>query len=157
MMRDYGDKEFRSVSDSDLGVEDDAKQEELKKASEEHKDLLEEMQKALEGKVAEVKLSGRLKSHPVCLSTEGALSLEMEKVLNAMPGDSPVKAKLVMELNAGHPVFDTLCRLMASEEGRKKVDIYAQLLYQQALLIEGMPLEDPVEFSNQICQLMQED
>ena len=62
-----------------------------------------------------------------------------------------------MELNAGHPVFDTLCRLMASEEGRKKVDIYAQLLYQQALLIEGMPLEDPVEFSNQICQLMQED
>ena len=106
----------------------------------------------MDGKVKEVKLSQRLKSHPVCLSTEGAISLEMEKVLNAMPTDEKVKAERVLEINANHPVFQKLASLY--ETDKDKLKTYAELLYAQALLMEGLPLEDPVAFSNQICDLM---
>lgn len=152
MLRSYEDKEFRSVSDRDLGLEDEAEQEELKKTTEENKDLLDCLKNALGGKVAQVRISGRLKSHPVCLSSEGEISLEMEKVLNSMPGDQKVSAERVLEINGEHPVFAALQR--AFTEDSVRAEGYAKLLYDQALLIEGLPIDDPVAFSSAICELM---
>ena len=152
MMRDFSEKEFRSVSDKDLGLENKEESEEIKKKNEESAELFRFMKDALGDKVADVRLSERLKSHPVCLSSGGGLSLEMEKVLNSMPNDQKVKADRVLELNPNHPVFEALCKKFADEPDQVKK--YAGLLYDQALLIEGLPIEDPVSFSNAICELM---
>ena len=149
----YKEKEFKSVSADDLGLDTPEKKEELKAKEEESADLLKDMQEALNGKVTRVALSQRLKSHPVCLTSEGEISLEMEKVLNSMPTDQKVHAQRVLEINPDHEIFGKLKAL--SEGGDKdKLGKYAQLLYNQALLIEGMSIEDPVEFSNLICELM---
>ncbi len=152
MMHDYNEKEFKSVSASDLDLDTEEEKKEFEKQAEENKDLLTFMKDALDGKVKAVVLSKRLKSHPVCLSNEGMLSIEMEKVLNAMPNDQKVKAERVLEINASHPIFEKLARLYA--EDQEKLKTYAQLLYTQAELIEGMPVEDPVAFSNAVCELM---
>ena len=152
-LRSYKEKEFKSVSADDLGLENTEKKEEIKAKEEENSDLLKDMASALEGKVAKVILSQRLKSHPVCLTSEGEISLEMEKVLNAMPTDQKVHAQRVLELNPEHEIFGKLKTL--GESGDKDtLGKYAKLLYDQALLIEGMSIEDPVEFSNLICELM---
>lgn len=145
-------KSFKSVSSGDLGLDSDEDKKAAEQQAADHKELFEFMQKALEGKVKEVRLSKRLKTHPVCLATEGALTLEMEKVLNSMPADQKVKAERILEINAGHPVFNALRRLF--EEDREKLKTYSELLYNQALLIEGLAIEDPVAFSNAICTLM---
>lgn len=152
MMHDYSEKEFKSVSASDLDLDTEEEKKEFEKQAEENKDLLTFMKDALDGKVKAVVLSKRLKSHPVCLSNEGMLSIEMEKVLNAMPNDQKVKAERVLEINASHPIFEKLAKLYA--EDQEKLKTYAQLLYTQAELIEGMPVEDPVAFSNAVCELM---
>lgn len=152
MMHDYNEKEFKSVSASDLDLDTEEEKKEFEKQAEENKDLLTFMKDALDGKVKAVVLSKRLKSHPVCLSNEGMLSIEMEKVLNAMPNDQKVKAERVLEINASHPIFEKLAKLYA--EDQEKLKTYAQLLYTQAELIEGMPVEDPVAFSNAVCELM---
>lgn len=152
-LREYKDKEFRSVSADDLGIENTEKQEEIKAKEEENSDLLKELAAALDGKVTKVILSQRLKSHPVCLTSEGDISLEMEKVLNSMPTDQKIHAQRVLEINPEHEIFNKLKAI--SEAGDKeKLANYAQLLYTQALLIEGISIENPVEFSNLICELM---
>ena len=152
-LREYKDKEFRSVSADDLGIENTEKQEEIKAKEEENSDLLKELAAALDGKVTKVILSQRLKSHPVCLTSEGDISLEMEKVLNSMPTDQKIHAQRVLEINPEHEIFNKLKAI--SEAGDKeKLAKYAQLLYTQALLIEGISIENPVEFSNLICELM---
>lgn len=152
-LRQYKDKEFRSVSADDLGIDTEEKKEELKAKEEENSDLLKELSEALSGKVAKVVLSQRLRSHPVCLTSEGEISLEMEKVLNAMPNGEKIQAQRVLELNPEHDIFGKLKAV--NESGDKdKLGKYAKLLYDQALLIEGMSIEDPVEFSNLICELM---
>lgn len=152
MLMNYEGKEFKSVSAGDLDLETEEEKKEIEEKSKEHADLFNDMQKALEGKVKSVRLSQRLKSHPVCLTSEGALSLEMEKVLNAMPTDQKVQADRVLEINPEHPIFAKLIQLQ--KENPDKLKAYAKLLYDQALLIEGMSIEDPVAFSNQICELM---
>ena len=152
MLMNYEGKEFKSVSAGDLDLETEEEKKEIEEKSKEHADLFNDMQKALEGKVKSVRLSQRLKSHPVCLTSEGALSLEMEKVLNAMPTDQKVQADRVLEINPEHPIFAKLVQLQ--KENPDKLKAYAKLLYDQALLIEGMSIEDPVAFSNQICELM---
>ncbi len=152
MMRDFDGKEFRSVSDKDLGIEDTAENESVKEKAEENKELLRLLKDDLDGKVKDVRLSTRLKSHPVCLSADGGVSIEMEKVLNTMPGDQKVQAERVLEINPDHPIFDTLKNLFATDA--EKLKSYAGLLYTQALLIEGLPIEDPVAFSNAVCDLM---
>ena len=152
MLMNYEGKEFKSVSAGDLDLETEEEKKEIEEKSKEHADLFTDMQKALEGKVKSVRLSQRLKSHPVCLTSEGALSLEMEKVLNAMPTDQKVQADRVLEINPEHPIFAKLVQLQ--KENPDKLKAYAKLLYDQALLIEGMSIEDPVAFSNQICELM---
>ncbi len=152
MLMSYNDKEFKSVSAGDLDIETPEEKEELKEKEEESKDLFGFMQEKLDGKVKTVRLSRRLKTHPVCLTSDGALSVEMEKVLNSMPNDQKVKADKVLEINPEHPVFETLKNLYTTD--KEKVEKYSRLLYNQALMIEGMPVEDPVEFSNLVCELM---
>lgn len=148
----YKDKEFKSVSSGDLGIEADSAEE--KADTEENQELFTAMKDLLGDKVKEVKASKRLKSHPVCLSTEGELTIEMEKVLNAMPsaGGQAVKADKVLEINVNHDVFQSLKK--AHETDKEKLSLYTSLLYNQALLIEGLPVGDPVEFTNDICKVM---
>ena len=153
ILHEFDGNEFKSVSAEDLEIEETAEEKEkAEKQAEESKDMLEAMKDALDGKVAEVRLSQRLKSHPVCLTTKGGLSIEMEKVLNAMPMDQKVKSERVLEINAGHPVLETLKK--SYEADKDSIKMYAELLYNQALLIEGLPVDDPVAFSNSICELM---
>ena len=152
-LHQYKEKEFKSVSADDLGIGSDEKKEEIKAKEEENADLLKTLGEALEGKVSKVILSQRLKSHPVCITSEGEISLEMEKVLNSMPVDQKVHAQRVLEINPEHDIFSKLTSLSASGD-KDKLGKYAKLLYDQALLIEGMSIDDPVEFSNLICELM---
>ena len=152
MLHSFEDKEFKSVSAGDLGFEDEKKADEA--ADKENEPLLTAMQKALDGKVKSVKVSTRLKTHPVCLSSEGALSIEMEKVLSSMPNAGGMKAQRVLELNAAHPIFAKL-QALQKDGDEEKLSEYAKLLYDQALLIEGLPVEDPVAFSARICALME--
>ena len=155
MMHEFSGKPFQSVSDGSLDLDTPEEKEEKKKREEENKDLFTFLGEALEGKVKAVRASSRLKTHPVCLTSEGGVSLEMEKVLGAMPGDNKVKAERVLESNESHPVFAKLTRLYAEDQDKLKE--YAALLYDQALLIEGMPIDDPVAFSNRVCALMADE
>jgi len=148
----YKEKEFKSVSSSDLGIEADEKDKESAAEAEESKELFEAMQEFLGDKVKSVRASKRLRSHPVCLSTEGDLTIEMEKVLNAMPSSPGVKAEKVLEINVNHAVFQSLKD--AHGKDKEKLNLYTSLLYNQALLIEGLPIGDPVEFTNDICKVM---
>ncbi len=150
IMNAYKEKPFKSVSDADLQLENE---EEQGKANEENKDLLAAMKAALEGKVEDVKATTRLKSHPVCISSIGDISIEMEKVLSQMPNDQNVKAQRVLEININHPVFAKLQSLLASD--KDKLAKYAGVLYTAAQLIEGIAPEDPVAFTNDMCALMQ--
>ena len=155
ILHESAGKEFKSVSAGDLGFDTPEEKEQEAKLAEKNKDLFAFMSEALNGKVKAVRLSKRLKTHPVCLTSEGDLSLEMEKVINAMPTDNKVKADRVLEINEGHPIFAALSSLYAND--KDKLKSYTQLLYNQALLIEGMPIEDPVDFSNKLCDLMAKD
>ncbi len=154
VMMNYDGKAFKSISDADLDLDTEEEKEAAKKLDEENKDMFEFMQKALDGKVKTVRLSSKLKSHPVCLSSDGAITIEMEKVLNAMPQNegNKVKAEKALEINPDHPIFAKLKDLFASD--KDKLTDYTKLLYSQALLIEGMSVEDPVEFANLVCGLM---
>lgn len=152
MLMKYDEKEFKSVSADDLGLETEEEKKEAEKKVEENKDMLNFMKDALGDKVKQVILSQKLKTHPVCLSTDGAISMEMEKVLNSMPNQEKVSAQRVLEINANHPIFQKLCALYQNDRDRLKE--YAGLLYTQALLIEGVKIDDPLAFSNQLCDLM---
>lgn len=153
MLETYDEKDFKNISSDDLGLETEEEKKEAEKQVEDNKGLLDFMTEALDGKVKAVRLSQRLKSHPVCISSEGAITLDMEKVLNAMPATEKVQAQRVLELNANHPIFAKLTQLF--ENDQEKLKTYSQLLYTQAMMIEGFPVEDPVAFCNQICELME--
>lgn len=152
MIMSYKEKEFKSVSSGDLGIEPDDKDKETEADESSNKELFEAMQGILGGKVKSVKASKRLKSHPVCLSTEGELTIEMEKILKSMPNSQDVQADKVLEINMNHEVFQSLKAAHASDQ--EKLSLYTNLLYNQALLIEGLPVQDPVEFTNSICKIM---
>ena len=155
ILRAHGEKEFRSISGNDLGLESDEEKKENKEKAEAGKPMFEAMQKALEGKVSEVRLSNRLKTHPVCLSSKGAMSIEMEKVLAAMPNsENAPKAERVLELNGEHPVYAALTAAFEAGDTDKLAQ-YAKLLYDQACLMEGLSVDDPVAFSEAVCKLMQ--
>ncbi|MFT7827959.1 molecular chaperone HtpG [Priestia megaterium] len=151
MLMTYEEKEFKSVASSDLGIE--AEEEQLNESEErENKELFDYMKKALAEKVGDVRASKRLKTHPVCLSADGEVTIEMEKILSAMPDNQHVKAEKVLEINVNHDVFASLKD--AFEKDKAKLDLYTNLLYNQALLIEGLSISDPVEFTNDICKIM---
>jgi molecular chaperone HtpG len=149
MLMSYKEKEFKSVSSGDLGIETDAND-----TAEEsgHKELFDAMKALLGDKVKLVRASKRLKSHPVCLTTEGEVTIEMEKILKAMPNGQDIKADKVLEININHEVFQSLKDAQAKDQ--EKLGLYTKLLYNQALLIEGLPIQDPVEFTNDICKVM---
>jgi len=148
MLLNYDGKEFKSVTSSDLGIE----QTEQPETTETQAEMFKAMQEVLAGHVKEVKASTRLKSHPVCFATDGAVSIEMEKILKAMPNNQDVAAVKILELNTSHDVFRAI--ETAYVEDRPKFERYTKLMYQQALLMEGLPIEDPVAFANEVCALM---
>ncbi len=144
MLGTYGEKEFKNITDADLGFENEAEPEE------QYPELMGKLKEALGGKVADVKTSTRLVSHPACLSTRGALSLEMEKVLSASPEGQMAKAEKVLEINPNHSLFSQL-----ESADDERLGLLAAVLLDQALLIEGMPLENPVEYANNIWKLLE--
>jgi molecular chaperone HtpG len=154
VMINYDGKTFKSISDADLDLDTEEEKEEAKKLDEENKDMFTFMQEAISDKVKTVRLSKKLKSHPVCLSSDGTITIEMEKVLNAMPQNdgNKVKAEKALEINPTHPIFEKLKTLYAEDKDTLKD--YTKLLYDQALLIEGMNIDNPVEFANLVCELM---
>ena len=153
MLHSYKEKDFKSIADNDLDLETAEEKKKLETKTEENKALFDYMKDALHGKVSEVRLSTRLKKHPVCLTSKGEISIEMEKILNSMPNQEKVLAEKILEINPEHPVLIALSEAYNSND-KAKVEQYTELLYNQALLIEGLPIEDPVEFSNLICNLM---
>ena len=148
-----GTVEFKNINSNDLGLESEEEKKAAEEATAENKSLFDAMKTALEGKIKEVRVSTRLKDHPVCLSADGPLSIEMEKVLSRQPGSEDVKSDKVLEINASHPVFAVL--KAAQEAGdTDKVAQYSQILYAQAQLIEGLPVDDPVAYADAVCALM---
>ena len=152
MLMKYDDKEFRNISSDDLELESTEEKEKVKELAEENKDMLAFVKESLGDKVKDVRLSGKLKSHAVCITTDGMISTEMEKVLNAMPAQEKIKAQRVLEINGEHPIFQRQQELYQSDKERLK--LYAEILYDQALLLEGISLEDPSDFSQKLCQLL---
>ncbi|MBR1749289.1 MAG: molecular chaperone HtpG [Ruminococcus sp.] len=153
VLMEYEGKKFKSISDAELDLDTEEEKQEAKKLADNSKEMLEFMQKAIADKVKTVRLSNKLKSHPVCLSSDGNITIEMEKVLNSMPqNDNKVKAEKALEINPNHAIFEKLKSLYDSD--KDKLSDYTKLLYAQAQLIEGLPIEDPVEFANLVCELM---
>lgn len=155
MLHEYQEKHFKSISQGDLDLMDEKEKEAIEKTKEESKDLLQSIKESLKDKVSDVRLSQRLSSYPVVLVSEDGISLEMEKVLSQMPeleGDMMAKASRILELNPTHTLFTSLQSLY--EKDASKVALYADLLYDQACLIEGLSIEDPLKFSQNMAQLM---
>jgi molecular chaperone HtpG len=152
MLQTYQEKPFQSVSSANLDLETEEEKKENQKQEEEYQSLFDAMKEMLGDKVKAVRLSNKLKSHPVCLTNDGMISLEMEKVLNAMPNNQKVKAERVLEINASHPIFEKLKAL--KDQDSDKLAAYTNILYTQACMIEGLPVEDPVAYANEVCKLL---
>ena len=153
MLGQYDGKTFVNICADSFDISSEEEKEALKKVNDESAYMLSKMRDAIDAGLAGVRFTNKLKNHPVCLTSEGALSLEMEKTLNAMPMDEKVKAELVLEINEQHPVAERLREIAASGDD-EKLGKYAKLLYAQARLIAGMSVDNPAEFSDLICELM---
>ena len=150
-IQEYEGKKFANVENENLGLESDEEKEELKKVNEDNVDLLKHM-KELIGDVSEVKFSNKLKKHPVCLTTKGDVSIEMQKVFDAMPNDMGIKAQQVLEVNEKHPIADKLKDLYSSN--KEEFDKYTKILYAEAKMIAGLPIDNPTEISSLICEVI---
>ena len=150
-IQEYEGKKFANVENEDLGLESDEEKEELKKVNEDNVDLLKHMKELIED-VSEVKFSNKLKKHPVCLTTKGDVSIEMQKVFDAMPNDMGIKAQQVLEVNEKHPIADKLKDLYASN--KEEFDKYTKILYAEAKMIAGLPIDNPTEISSLICEVI---
>ena len=150
----YKEKQFKNISQGDLDLASEEEKKEVEQTAEANKDLLEDIKEALKDKVQDVKISTRLVDDPVCMSSDEGMSFEMEKVLSAMPEGNPygMKATRILEINPKHPIFAALQKIYASD--KEAVKEYADVLYTQAMLIEGFPVEDPMEFSRKVCDIM---
>ncbi len=151
-MMQYGEHPFVNVCSAEADFDTESDKEQLKKDNESCEEMFAFMKEALGGAVEAVRFTHKLKTHPVCLSSEGMLSADMERVLNSMPGNAGVKAQFALEINADHPIAEKLKTLFA--EDREKLKKYTKLLYGEARLIGGMQLEDPAEFAALVCELM---
>ena len=152
IMMEYKEKKFKSINQGDLDLDDEEEKKAKEEKTQENKSMLDKMKEALGEKVKEVRLSSRLKSHPVCLVSDEGLSMEMEKVLNQMPNQNEVKAGKILEINPDHEIFATLQKIY--DKHPELMDEYTDLLYTQAMLIEGYKIEDPIAYANQVCDLM---
>ncbi|MEI3251378.1 MAG: molecular chaperone HtpG [Candidatus Gastranaerophilaceae bacterium] len=151
-IHEYKDKTFVNVTNESTDLSTDEEKEKINKENTDNKDMLEEMKKVLEGNVEEVKLTNKLKSHPVCLTTTGEISTSMEKVINAMPTDEKIKANEVLEINASHKIVDKLKDLYKND--KDEFTKYTKVIYYEARLIEGLPIDNPTELSNLMCDIM---
>ena len=151
-IHEYKGKTFVNVTNESTDLSTDEEKEKIKKENTDNKDMLEEMKKVLEGNVEEVKLTNKLKSHPVCLTTTGEVSTSMEKVINAMPTDEKIKANEVLEINASHKIVDKLKDLYKND--KDEFTKYTKVIYYEARLIEGLPIDNPTELSNLMCDIM---
>lgn len=152
VLMEYDKKSFVNVSSENLDLETKEEKEELKKNNEDSKDMFAVMKEVLTDQVKDIRFTKRLKNHPVCLTTEGGVSIEMEKVINAMPTDEKIKAETVLEINESHPIVEKLKNLY--ENDKEELKKYTKILYSQARLIEGLPIDNPTEISNLICEVM---
>lgn len=151
-IHEYKGKTFVNVSNESTDLSTDEEKEKINKENTDNKDMLEEMKKVLEGNVEEVKLTNKLKGHPVCLTTTGEVSTSMEKVINAMPTDEKIKANEVLEINASHKIVDKLKDLYKND--KDEFTKYTKVIYYEARLIEGLPIDNPTELSNLMCDIM---
>lgn len=151
-IHEYKGKTFVNVTNESTDLSTDEEKEKINKENTDNKDMLEEMKKVLEGNVEEVKLTNKLKSHPVCLTTTGGVSTSMEKVINAMPTDEKIKANEVLEINASHKIVDKLKDLYKND--KDEFTKYTKVIYYEARLIEGLPIDNPTELSNLMCDIM---
>ena len=150
MLQEYEGKKFANIASENLDIDTEEEKEELKKANKENKDMLETMKKAIG--IKDVRFTKKLKNHPVCLTTEGNVSVEMEKVINAMPTDETVQAEKILEINENHPIVEKLQNLYNND--KDELEKYTKVLYAQARLIEGLPIDNPTEISNLVCEMI---
>lgn len=152
MLREYEGKSFTNICNDKLDLDTQEEKEKINKENEESKDVLQKMKEAIGDGVSAVRFTNSLKNHPVCLTSEGEISVEMEKVFNSMPNENKVKAQTVLDININHPIASRLKEIYANEP--EKVEKYAKILYAQARLIGGLSVENPTELSNLICEIM---
>ena len=152
VLMEHKEKKFINVCANDVDLDTDEEKEALKKENEENKDMFTLMKETIGEGVQEVRFTHRLKNHPVCLTSEGALSVEMEKVINSMPNDQKVKAQTALEINDSHPIAQKIKELYVND--KEALRKYTQVLYAQARLIEGLPVENPTQISNLICEII---
>ena len=152
VLLEHKEKKFVNVCANDADLDTAEEKEALKKENEENKDMFALMKEAIGAGIQEVRFTHRLKNHPVCLTSEGALSVEMEKVINSMPNDQKVKAQTALEINDSHPIAQKIKNLYAND--KEELKKYTKVLYSQARLIEGLPIENPTEISNLICEII---
>ncbi|MGN1194468.1 MAG: molecular chaperone HtpG [Acutalibacteraceae bacterium] len=152
MLREYDGKQFMNICADKLDLDSEEEKEELKKENEDTKELRDFMKETLGDSVSEVVFTNKLKNYPVCLTSEGMLSLEMEKVLSSMPNSNGMKAKIALEINREHPIAGKLKELF--EADKEKVKKYTKILYAQGCLIGGKTIENPAEFSELVSELM---
>lgn len=151
-LMEYEGKKFVNVSEENLDLDTEEEKEEIKKINDENKEMLNSMKEIIGSDVSDVRFTHRLKNHPVCLVSEGPVSIEMQKVLNAMPTDKNINAKIILEINSSHKIADKLKELYKSD--KEKFNEYTKILYSQSRLIEGLSIENPTEISNLICDLL---
>ena len=152
ILQEYEGKKFANVCADNIDLETAEEKEEIKKANEDDKEMFDFMKEAVGGDVDKVRYTHKLKNHPICLTSEGALSVKMEKVINAMPNEESVKAQTILEINKNHPIVNKWKELYQNDkEGLKE---YTKILYAQARLIEGLPIENPTEISNMVCKII---
>ena len=152
VLMEYDGKKFMNVSSNDLDLDSEDEKKKVEEKNSLYKDIFEYMKSSLDSQVSEIKFTSRLKSHPVCLTSKGGISTEMEKVINAMPTDEKVKADLVLEINENHEIADKLKELYDSD--KDMLSKYTKILYSQARLIEGLSIDNPTEISNLICEVI---
>lgn len=152
ILHEYDKTEFKAITDDDLDLTTEEEKNRVEDLKKENEPLLNKIKEALNGKVSDVRLSSRLVDSPVCLASTEGLSFEMEKVLNNMPNGENVKAGRILEINPDHDLLKAIGKVY--EDDPSLIDKYADLLYNQALLIEGLPIENPAEFSKNMCDLM---
>ena len=150
-IQEYEGKKFANVENDSLDLESDEEKEETKKQNEENTEMLKAMTESLK-EVSDVKFTNRLKKHPVCLKTKGDVSIEMQKVFDAMPNDLGIKAETILEINAKHPIAEKIKKLY--KEDKEEFDKYTKILYSEARIIAGLPIDNPTEISNLICEVI---
>ena len=153
VLQEYEGKKFANVCADNIDLETKEEKEELQKVNDENKDMFEVMKEAINSEVQNIRFTHKLKNHPVCLTSEGAVSIGMEKTLNAMPNNNEnIKAQTILEINESHPIAQKIKDLYQSN--KDELEEYTKVLYAQARLIEGLPIENPTEISNLICNLI---